>query len=136
MQLTQVMAKAVHETSFRLRLLESPKSVLDEMDVTIPAAQSVIVLESRQDEIFFVLPIVTDQEAEHLASSLNTVHPQRSVRSRVLLKARQDPNYKAQLLQEPKAVLIAEGLPIPESATVTVLENSSEQLYLVLPQVH
>jgi hypothetical protein len=136
MQLVQVMAKAVHETSFRLRLLESPKSVLDEMDVTIPAAQNVTVLESREGEVFFVLPVMTDQEAEYLATSLNTVHPQRSVRSRVLLKARQDPDYKAQLLQEPKAVLIAEGLPIPESATVTLLENSPEQLYLVLPQVH
>jgi hypothetical protein len=136
MQLTQVMAKAVHEPSFRLRFLESPKSVLDEMEVMIPAAQNVTVLESREGEIFFVLPVMTDQEAEHLATSLNTVHPQRSVRSRVLLKARQDPNYKAQLLQEPKAVLIAEGLPIPESAKVTLLENSPEQLYLVLPHVH
>jgi hypothetical protein len=106
------------------------------MEVMIPAAQNVTVLESREGEIFFILPVMTDQEAEHLATSLNTVHPQRSVRSRVLLKARQDPNYKAQLLQEPKAVLIAEGLPIPESAKVTLLENSPEQLYLVLPHVH
>jgi hypothetical protein len=136
MQLTQVMVKAVHEPSFRLRFLESPKSVLDEMEVMIPAAQNVTVLESREGEIFFILPVMTDQEAEHLATSLNTVHPQRSVRSRVLLKARQDPDYKAQLLQEPKAVLIAEGLPIPESANVTLLENSPEQLYLVLPHVH
>jgi hypothetical protein len=136
MQLTQVMAKAVHEPDFRLRFLESSKSVLDEMDVMIPSTQNVTVLESREGEIFFVVPVMTDQEAEHLATSLNTVHPQRSVRSRVLLKARQDPNYKAQLLQEPKAVLIAEGLPIPESATVTLLENSLEQLYLVLPHVH
>jgi hypothetical protein len=53
-----------------------------------------------------------------------------------LLKAREDPVYKAKLLQEPKALLKAEGLPIPDASTVTLLENSPNQLYIVLPHVH
>jgi Nitrile hydratase, alpha chain len=113
MQLTQVMAKAVHEPDFRARLMETPRVILAEMDVSIPPAQTVTVLESKAGEVFFMLPVMTDQEAEQLAASWNTVHPQRSVRSQVLLKAKKDPEYKAQLLKEPKAMLIAEGLHNP-----------------------
>ncbi len=136
MQLTQVMEKAVHEPEFRSRFIENPKVVLDEMKIPIPDAQNVTVLESRAGEVVFVLPVLTEADVNQLRDSLNTVHPQRSVRSRTLLKAREDPAYKAQLLQEPKAMLKAEGLPIPDATTVTLLENSPEQLYIVLPQVH
>ena len=82
MQLTQVMAKAVHEPEFRSRFMEHPKVILDEMNIPIPPAQNVTVLESREGEIFFVLPILTEEEVKQLRNSLNTVHPQRSVRSR------------------------------------------------------
>jgi hypothetical protein len=136
MQLTQVMAKAVHEPDFRSRFIENPKVILNEMDIPIPSAQNVTVLESREGEIFFVLPVLTEEDVKQLRDSLKTVHPQRSVRSRILLKAREDPVYKAKLLQEPKALLKAEGLPIPDASTVTLLENSPDQLYIVLPHVH
>jgi hypothetical protein len=136
MQLTQVMAKAVHEPDFRSRFMENPKIILDEMNIPIPSTQNVTVLESREGEIFFVIPVLTEEEVNQLRHSLNTVHPQRSVRSRILLKAREDPIYKAKLLQEPKALLKAEGLPIPDTSTVTLLENSPDQLYIVLPHVH
>jgi hypothetical protein len=53
-----------------------------------------------------------------------------------LLKAREDPHYKTKLIEEPKTTLQAEGLPIPNTSTVTVLENSPEQLYIVLPHIH
>jgi hypothetical protein len=136
MQLTQVMAKAVHEPDFRSRFMENPKVILDEMDIPIPSAQNVTVLESREGEIFFVLPVLTEEDVTQLRHSLNTVHPQRSVRSRILLKAREDPDYKAKLIEEPKEILKAEGLPIPDTSTVTLLENSPEQLYIVLPHIH
>jgi hypothetical protein len=136
MQLTQVMAKAIHEHEFRSSFMENPKVILDEMNIPIPTAQNVTVLESREGEIVFVLPVLTEEEVSQLRNSLNTVHPQRSVRSRVLLKAREYPEYKAKLIQEPKTMLKAEGLPIPDTSTVTVLENSPEQLYIVLPHVH
>jgi hypothetical protein len=136
MQLTQVMAKAVHEPDFRSRFMENPKVILDEMDISIPPAQDVTVLESKEGEIFFVLPVLTEEDATQLRHSLNTVHPQRSVRSRILLKAREDPDYKAKLIQEPKTTLKAEGLPIPNASSVTVLENTPEQLYIVLPHIH
>jgi hypothetical protein len=136
MQLTQVMSKAVHEPDFRSRFMENPKVILDEMNIPIPSAQNVTVLESQAGEIFFVIPVLTEEDVNQLRDSLNTVHPQRSVRSRILLKAREDPLYKAKLIEEPKTTLKAEGLPIPNTSTVTVLENSPEQLYIVLPHIH
>ncbi|HEY9826124.1 MAG TPA: NHLP leader peptide family RiPP precursor [Stenomitos sp.] len=136
MQLTDVIAKALREPEFRNRLLTHPQTVLRELSVEIPATQNVSVLESRAGEVLFVLPMLTDAEAQQMRDSLGNVHPQRSMRSRIVLRAREDPSFKAQLQANPKAVLQAEGLPIPDTTTVSLLENSPEQLYLVLPQVH
>jgi len=136
MQLTQVIARAIHEPEFRSRLLDQPKQVLQDMSIPIPQEQNVTVLESRDGTIFFVIPIMTSEEIEQLGVAVNSLHPQRSVRSRILLKAIQDPLYKAELFKQPKSILQTEGLPIPESADVTVLENSPEQLYIILPHVH
>ncbi len=134
--LSQVIAKAIHEPDFRSRLIADPKSTLQAMSVAIPDEQTVTVLESKAGQVFFVLPILTDAMIQELSESIATVHPQRSIRSRILIKAAQDPSYKAQLLTSPKAVFTMEGMDIPESAELTVLENSNQQLYLVLPQVH
>ncbi len=136
MQLTQIIARAIHEPEFRSRLISQPKQVLQEMSVPIPQEQAVTVVESRNGTIFFVIPIMSEEEIQQLSTSVNSVHPQRSVRSRILLKATQDPGYKAELFKHPKAILKTEGLPIPDAAEVTVLENSLEQLYIVLPHVH
>lgn len=134
--LSQAIAKAIHEPEFRSQLIANPKATLDSMSVPIPDEQAVTVLESKAEQVFFVLPILTDTLINDLNASLNSVHPQRSIRSRILIKAANDPSYKAALINQPKAVFSAEGLPIPESAELTVLENSDRQLYLVLPQVH
>ncbi len=134
--LSQVIAKAVHEPDFRSQLMADPKATLQAMAVPIPVEQTVTVVESKAGEVFFVLPCLTQAMVEDLKASLNTVHPQRSIRSRILIKATQDPLYKAQLLKSPKAVFTTEGMAIPDNAELTVLENSDQQLYLVLPQVH
>jgi hypothetical protein len=134
--LSQVVAKAVHEPEFRSQLLTHPKRTLSHLAIPIPDEQNVTVLESKEGQIFFVLPILSDDDVKQLSASLSSVHPQRSIRSRVLIKAAQDSDYKAQLVRDPKAVLNAEGMMIPESAELAVLENSDRQLYIVLPQIH
>lgn len=134
--LTQVIAKALREPELRSQLMAEPRKTLQTMNVDLPAEQQVTVLESTAQQSFFVLPILTEADVQQLQNSLDTVHPLRSVRSRVLIKAFHDPDYKLQLLKNPKAVLRAEGLPVPESTAMTALENSLEQLYIVLPHVH
>ncbi len=136
MQLSQVIAKAIHEPAFRSRFMAQPKQVLQEMDIPIPEEQSVTVVESRHGQVFFVLPVLSDDDINQLRETVDSVHSQRSVRSRILIKVAQDPSYKAELMAQPKVVLATEGLPIPASSDVTVLENSLQQLYIVLPHVH
>jgi len=134
--ISQVIAKAIHDPDFRTQLIAEPKETLHSMAVPIPAEQTVTVLESKEGQVFFVLPILTDEMIHDLNTSLLSVHPQRSARSRILIKAAQDPSYKAQLLASPKTVLADEGLTIPESSELAVLENSDQHLYIVLPHVH
>lgn len=134
--LSQVIAKAVHEPEFRSQLIANPRAMLHSMFIPISEEQTVTVLESKEGQVFFVLPILTDLVINDLKASLNSVHPQRSIRSRILIKAASDPEYKAALISSPKAIFSAEGMLIPESAELTVLENSDRHLYLVLPHIH
>lgn len=135
-RLPQVIAKAIREPEFRSHLIADPKATLNSMSVSIPNEQDVTVVESKEGEIFFVLPILTDDLINDLNASLNSVHPQRSIRSRILIKAAHNSSYKDQLLDSPKSVLASEGMMIPESAELTVLENSDHHLYIVLPHAH
>ncbi len=79
---------------------------------------------------------MTDEDVKQLRASVDSALPQRAVRAKVLLEAWQDPNYKTQLIENPEAVLTSAGMKIPESTTITVLENSAEHVYLVLPALH
>jgi Nitrile hydratase, alpha chain len=132
----QVIAKALHEPEFRDRLIANPKQVLHAIAMPIPEEQAVTVLESKAGQVFFVLPIMTEQDVQQLSASLADVHPQRSVRAKVLIRAAQDAGYKSQLFKEPKATLNAAGMMIPDSAEVTVLENTDQQFYIILPHIH
>jgi hypothetical protein len=134
--LSPVIAKAVHDPNFRSQFLTSPKATLRSMSIPIPDTQTVTVMESKEGQVIFVLPILNDELIETLQASIASVHPQRSVRSRILIKAAQDPSYKAELLENPETVLRREGMLIPDSAELTVLENSNQHLYTVLPHVH
>jgi hypothetical protein len=134
--ISQVIAKAIHDPDFRTKLIAEPKETLHAMAFPVPSEQNVTVLESKEGQVFFVLPILTDELIRDLNTSLLSVHPQRSARSRILIKAAQDPSYKAQLLASPKTVLADEGLTIPESSELAVLENSDQYLYIVISSVH
>jgi hypothetical protein len=132
----QVITQAIHQPEFRAKLLANPKTVLQEMAISIPASQQVKVLESRAGQIFFVIPLMTDAELQQLQDSQGSIYPQRAVRSRILLRASQDAAFKTHLLAHPKETLIAEGMPIPATAEVIALENTSDQLYIILPHIH
>jgi hypothetical protein len=53
----------------------------------------------------------------------------------LIARAQRDEAFRAELLKNPKAVMARElGKPIPEYVTVTVLEETPTQTYLVLPE--
>jgi xanthine/CO dehydrogenase XdhC/CoxF family maturation factor len=135
-QLSDAIAQAVKNPTFRTQLLDRPKQTLAKLDIQIPPEQAVTVLESTPGQTFLVIPIMTDREVEILEAGLNSGRAQRANRSQMLLQAGRDPDYRSQLLTNPRAVLTAAGFQIPDTATVTVMENSLEHLYLVIPFVH
>jgi len=135
-QQSEAIAKALHEPEFRQRLLTDPKAALRSLRIPVLDHQTITVLEAKHGQTLFVLPVMTDQEVQQLQAALHSNLPQRVVRAQVLLQAAQEPAYKSQLLQQPRETLTAAGIPIPPTMTVTVLENSLTQIYLVLPHIH
>ncbi len=135
-QLAEAIAHAVHNSTFRTQLLAHPKQALASLKIQIPAEQAVFAMKSTPGQTFLVIPIMTEQELEILRASANSPRALRAIRSRVLLKAWQDSDYKLRLLADPKALLIAEGFQIGDGATVTVMENDATHLHLVIPHIH
>ncbi len=135
-QLSDAIATAVHNPEFRAKLLDRPKSALASLDIHLPIEQQVTVLESTSEQTFLVMPMMTDREVEILQAGLDSGRALRAIRSQVILKAWQDPDYKIQLLTHPKVVLIAAGFQISDRTTISVLENDAQHLYLVIPSLH
>jgi hypothetical protein len=131
-----IVAKALREPALYAELLTAPKQTLLAMHVAIPANQDVTVLESDGRRSYFVLPMLTDADVQELQDSLSSVQGNRSARSQILIKAAVDPRYRIQLLEAPKPLLAEAGIVIPDQVELTVLENSAEHLYIVIPAVH
>jgi hypothetical protein len=56
------------------------------------------------------------------------------VEQRIAEKAASDPDFRQQLINDPRATLGAElGVSLPENVNVTVLEESTSNVYIVLP---
>jgi hypothetical protein len=135
-QLSDALARSLHDADFRTQLLAHPRYTLAHLGITLPPQQSVTVLTSSAQQTFFVLPLPTESEIEYLKAGVDSHHLRRSIRSRIILKTLQDPDYKARLCADPKTVLISEGFDIPELTTVNILENDAKHLYLVIPTLH
>lgn len=48
-------------------------------------------------------------------------------------KAWSDPAFRAKLLANPRATLLAEGVQVPADVTIKVFENTGDLIHLVLP---
>jgi Nitrile hydratase, alpha chain len=135
-QLSDAIAEAVRDREFRQQLLDRPKQALASRNLRIPPLQEVTVLAATSTQTYLVLPISTEAEIERVRAGVNSPRSLRSIRSKILLNAFEDPDYRSRLVADPKAVLIEAGFQIPIDTQVRVLENSSEHLYLVIPAIH
>jgi hypothetical protein len=52
---------------------------------------------------------------------------------RVVAKAWADEAFKAALIADPKTMLAAEGISLPEGLTLKVVENTADTLHVILP---
>ena len=65
-----------------------------------------------------------------------TTRTANEMREHILAKAVEDPDFRAQLLADPRTAVSAElGVPIPEGFDCQVHEDSATQMHLVLPPV-
>ena len=53
--------------------------------------------------------------------------------AKVVARAWSDPAFKAQLLADPNAVLVAAGASVPPGVKIRVVENTDTLVHLVLP---
>ena len=53
--------------------------------------------------------------------------------AKVVAKAWSDPDYKAQLLSNPRTALAEVGFEVPADFEISVIENSPKKKYMVLP---
>jgi hypothetical protein len=135
-RLSDAIAQAVRDPEFRQQLLDRPKQALAKVNIRIPPQQEIAVLEATSTQTYLVLPIATDREIEELQAGVNSHRSLRAIRSKILLNAFADPDYRSRLVADPKAVLIEAGFQISIDTQVRVLENSLEHLYLVIPAIH
>jgi Nitrile hydratase, alpha chain len=135
-QLSDAIAQAVRDPEFRQQLLDRPKQALASIYLRLPPLQEVTVLAATSAQTYLVLPIATEDEIERVRAGVNSPRSLRAIRSKILLNAFEDPDYRSRLVADPKAVLIEAGFQIPIDTQVRVLENSAEHLYLVIPAIH
>lgn len=51
----------------------------------------------------------------------------------IVARSWDDADFRAQLLADPTATLVANGVPVPEGKRVVVVEDSDTELHVVLP---
>lgn len=125
--LAGIFEKAWGDEGFKSRLLSTPKDVLSEAGLPVPA--NVLIHEDRTNEMNVVLP--SNAELAVLAKTDGIDARLAAVFSR----ASMDPAIRARLLTEPKAVVEEiTGFHVPNHVEVKVFENDTDHLHVVLPQ--
>ena len=56
-------------------------------------------------------------------------------RAQVIARAWSDPDFKAQLLNDPKAAIAGYGIDLPEGVNLKIVENTADTIHIVLPAV-
>gem|GEM_PF-3335732 len=91
-QLSKPIAQAVKNPDFRKQLLDRPKPARESLDIQIPPEQAVTVILITPRQIFMTIPITIDREVAILPAGIDSKRANRTIRSRILLQARRDPD--------------------------------------------
>ena len=121
--LTPIYEKAWRESQFKQSLLNNPLATLQQEGMTFPEGVNFIAVAETDTHRYMVIPVEgsPNKGAETLLEYVRS-------------KAMEDGEFKQALLANPKAVLNEElGQAIPEKVEVTVVEETADTRYLVIP---
>lgn len=115
-----LVIKAIESADFRGKLIANPEAAAQEAGVSLPTGASLVVHEDSFNE----LNLVIGGPMGYLNDTIQ----------QLLLKAQQDPTFKARLMKDPETTIRAEsGIVLPPSLKVNVHENTETAVHIVLP---
>ncbi|MFN6535640.1 MAG: NHLP leader peptide family RiPP precursor [Nostoc sp. EkiNYC01] len=140
----QMLTQAVQDSHFRSRLIADPLVVAAEYGWNIPTQTQITVVEETPSHYYLVLPVlgtqkdlanedsIANQTPENSDSVSSTAH-MLEIEVQLLARAAQDSSFRSRLIADPKTVMAQKGLNFPTNIQVSVLEETPNRYYLVLP---
>ena len=130
----RVIARAWSDSAFKDKLLAEPAAALAELKLTLPAGKTVVAVENTTALTHIVLTAPRYTETKSAYSDIKKFSESyRDPRLFPLNWGSHDPVFTARFKADPKAALRHMGINVPDSVTIEVVENSTSQIYLVLP---
>jgi len=150
---TRLFRQCFKDDSFRNELLENPKTEIERMfDIVLPDGISIQVLEETEREIYLVIPqnpykemseieireflgIGVEEVAQLVLEQQTRPFTENKEKNADLIaKVWKNPQFKRLLISDPNLLLEQElSEKIDKSYTITVLEESAEQIFVVIP---
>ncbi|MEH2070409.1 MAG: NHLP leader peptide family RiPP precursor [Nostoc sp.] len=148
----QMLTQAVQDSHFRSRLIANPLAVAAENGWDIPTQTQMTVVEETPSHYYLVLPALQlsalgtqkDLLGEDLIANQTAQTPENSdlvsptahileIEVQLLARAAQDCDFRTRLIADPKTVMAEKGLHFPTNIQVSVLQETPDHYYLVLP---
>ncbi|MEH2070408.1 MAG: NHLP leader peptide family RiPP precursor [Nostoc sp.] len=143
----QMLTQAVQNSDFRSRLIADPLVVAAENGWDVPTQIQMTVVEETPSHYYLVLPALgtqkdllgedllanqTAQISENSSLVSSTAHIL-EIEVQLLARAAQDCDFRTRLIADPKTVMAEKGLNFPTDIQVSVLQETANHYYLVLP---
>lgn len=148
----QMLTQAAQDSEFRSQLIVDPMAAIAEKGWDVPTRTQITVVEETSSHYYLVLPplepsdldtekdlsdeqIKMNQAVQTSANSLSltpTGH-MLEIEVQLLARAAQDSEFRSHLIANPKAVMAEKGFNVPANIEVTVLQETPNHYYLVLP---
>ncbi|MBD2610064.1 MAG: NHLP leader peptide family natural product precursor [Nostoc sp. GBBB01] len=132
----QMLTQAVQDSHFRSRLIANPLAVAAEYGWNIPTQTQITVVEETPSHYYLVLPALGTQDLANQTpenSDVNSTAHMLEIEVQLLARAAQDVDFRNDLIADPKTVMAQKGLNFPNNIQVSVLEETANSYYLVLP---
>jgi hypothetical protein len=130
----QLIARAWTDPEFKAQLLAEPATVAREAGLDVPDGMRLRAIDIAPAETYVVL--TPPEQARDAAGSIPDVDDDEAkLFLTVLERAASDPAFKARLTSEPVTVLAEQGIVLPGTNRVVVVEPSDTEGYLFVPPV-